>query len=548
MSEPWDVIIAGGGSSGCALAGRLSADPTLKVLLLEAGPTDNSPLIRMPKGMAKLLADPQRTYFYSSEWKADPADDKTEVMFRGRGLGGSSNVNGMVYHRAQPQDFDDLTDLGLRGWGWADMLPCLRGMEDNPLPATEWRGRGGVIPLRVAKTLPRFANALIDAAHSVGLPKKDEPNVPVQMGISPTAENIDARGRRVSAAMAFLPPDVRRRANLKIMVDTRVDRVLFEGRRAVGVLCTRAGAAQEYRANREVILCMGTLESPRLLQISGVGPARHLADIGVETLIDSPGVGANYRDHFCTFSQWRLRHHADSENREYTGWRLGRNVLRYYAMHSGPLSTGSTQLVIFPEVLPGNTTRADAEFVYGPYSMAARSGREKELSMESEPGCNFTGFPLRSTSQGSVMARSKNPAEAAVIRPNYLSTDYDRAITIGIVRFLRRMMSHPSLEPFVVGELGEAARAQSDDEIIDMARRTGSTGYHSVGTCRMGADGDNGAVLDDRLRVRGVAGLRVADCSSLPLQISANTNGTAMAVGWHLADMMKQDLGSTARR
>ena len=542
MVSQWDVIIAGAGSAGCVLAGRLSADSTLKVLLIEAGPIDSSPLIRLPKGMTKLLSDPRHAYFYPTEWSSNRPDSKPEVLLRGRGLGGSSNVNGIVYHRGQPQDYEDWTALGLKGWSWADMLPCFRGLEDNALPPTEWRGPGGAIPLRVAKRLPRLANAMVAAAGSMGLPHKEEPNLPQQFGIGPTAENIDGRGRRVTAASAFLPPDVRRRPNLSILVDTRVDRILFEGRKAVGVICTRDGAQQEYRTNREVVVCMGTLESPRILQISGVGPAEHLASIGVKPVADRRGVGANYRDHYCHFTQWRLRHQVDSENREFVGWRLAANVLRYYGLRGGPLSTGSTQVVIFPEVLPGNTGRADAEFVYGPYSLTTRPGKDDQIVMEDAPGCNFNGFALRGTSQGSVMARSADPAAPPVIRPNYLATDYDRAVTVGLVRFIKRLMTHPLLEPYVVGELGEAARVQADDEIIDLVRRTGNSGYHSVGTCKMGVDDDREAVLDERLRVRGVSGLRIADCSVMPVQVSANTNGPVMAIAWRLADMMKEDL------
>ena len=523
------------------MAGRLSADPKLRVLLIEAGPIDDNPLIRLPKGMAKLLSDPRYAYFYQTEWNRDTPGLKTETLLRGRGLGGTGNVNGIVYHRGQPQDYDEWAALGLHGWSWADMLPSFRGIEDNLLGETEWRGRGGAIPLRVAKSVPPLAEAIIAAAARCGLPRKEEPNLPTQLGIGPTSENIDDRSERVSSARAFLSPAIRRRPNLRILVDTHVDRVLFDGRSAIGVSCTRAGTHQEFRS-REVVLCLGALESPRVLQISGVGPAPHLQTLGVPTIIDSPGVGANYRDHFCYFSQWRLRHHRDSVNRQLTGWRLARNVLQYYAFRNGPMAVGPIQMVLFPEVLPGDTGRADSEFVYAPYSVAQRPGVEGEIQMEEEPGCCFNGFPLRGTSIGSVMARSKDPAVPPVIRPNYLATEYDRAVTIGLVRFIRRLMNRPELKPYVMGELGEAAAATTNDEIIDLMLRSGTSGYHSVGTCKMGSDADRSAVLDERLRVRGVSGLRVVDCSVMPLQVSANTNGPVMAIAWRAANMMREDL------
>jgi len=545
-ADEWDVIIIGAGSAGCVLAGRLSEDPSLKVLLIEAGPIDSNIYIRIPKGFSKLLADPRHTYFYQTEWKGNQSNSKVEILPRGKVLGGSSAVNGMVYHRGQPEDYDSWAALGLEGWGWADMLPVFRALEDNLLPETEWRGRGGIIPLRTAKTLPPLASAMVEAAGGLGLPAKDDANNPRQKGIGPTMENIDAAGRRVSAAHAFLTPSARRRPNLRIMVETRVDRILFEGTRAVGVLCTRDGKQQEFRASREVVVCGGALETPRILQISGVGPAQHLSSIGVKTVVDSPGVGGNYRDHYCHYGQWRLRSLDQCENREYSGWRLARNVLRYYGLRSGPMAAGPVQLVIFPEVMPGNTGRADAEIVFAPFSVLARPGSENETMMDHEPGCNFMGFPLRGTSEGTVMARSSNPADPPLIDPNYLDTEYDRAVTVGLFRFIRNLMTQPALAPFVVAELGDAASVQTDDEIIDMIRDTGVSGYHSAGTCKMGVDGDNLAVLDERLRVRGAQGLRVVDLSAMPLQVSANTNGPVMAMAYKLADMMKQDLAQAS--
>lgn len=537
----YDVVIAGGGSAGCVLAGQLSADPRLRVLLIEAGPADESPLIRLPKGLAKLLADPRHAYFYATERHAKHPDLKPEILLRGRGLGGTSNVNGIVYHRGQPEDYDEWAALGLREWSWQSMLPCFRGIEDNPMGETEWRGRGGAVALRVERNLPPLAETIIAAAQTMGLPRKEEPNLPRQLGIGPTAENIDHRSERVTAARAFLPASVRRRDNLRIALDTRVDRVLFEGTKAVGVRCTHAGKVVEYRG-REILLSMGALESPRILQISGVGPAAHLKQLGVEVIADNPNVGAHYRDHFCYFSQWRLRSHEHSQNRQFSGWRLGRNVLQYYAQRRGPLATGSIQMVVFPEVLPGNTGRADAEFVYAPYSLSQTPGKDGDIVMEDAPGCCFNSFPLRGTSEGSVMARSADPADPPLIRPNYLSTDYDRAVSIAMVRFLRRLMTQPLLTPYVEGELGEAARAVADDEIIEVMHRTGSSGYHSVGTCKMGIDSDRTAVLDSRLRVRGVEHLRVVDCSVMPQQVSANTNGPAMAIAWRAADLLREDL------
>jgi choline dehydrogenase len=541
MSQSWDVIIAGAGSAGCVLAGQLSADPRLRVLLIEAGPPDSSPLIRLPKGLVKLLSDPKHTWFYATEPDHDAGMPRSEILLRGKGIGGTSNVNGIVYHRGQPQDYDDWAATGLRGWSWADMLPCFRAIEHNVLEATEWRGPGGAIPLRIATGVPRLAEAIIEAAGRMGLPRKPDPNHPEQLGIGPAAANINERSERVTAAGAFLPADVRGRPNLQILVDTRVDRVLLDGLRAVGVVASNAGAVREYRA-REVVLSAGALESPRLLQLSGIGPAEHLRDIGVTPIVDSPGVGANYRDHYAWFSQWRLRQPRDSENRQFRGWRLARNVLRYYTLRTGPMATGSVQLVIFPRVMDGDSRRADAEFVFAPYSIAQRPGIEGQVRMDDAPGCYFNGFPLRGTSRGRVLARTGNPADPPIISPNYLATDYDRDITVRLVRFLRTLMKQPALAPYVDGELGESALATSDDEILDFMRRRGTSAYHAVGTCAMGVSSDPNAVLDERLRVRGVTGLRVVDCSVMPQQVSGNTNGPVMAVAWRAAGLIRADL------
>ncbi len=534
-----DIIIAGGGTAGSLLAGRLSEDPGLRVVVLEAGPNDRNPLIRVPKGMAKLLSDPEFTYYYPTQPDADWI--KPEVMMRGRMLGGSSGINGMVYHRGQPADYDRWEELGLAGWGWRDMQRCFTALEDHLLPQTEWRGRGGALPIRVATSFPPLLRAMIEAAGANGLPFKEEPNLLDQVGAGSVAENIDKSGKRVSAARAFLPPHVRRRPHLQIMTGTRVERILFDAdKRACAVTCRRGSDTLEIRASREIILCTGTIESPRILQISGVGPAALLNRIGVPVVRASEGVGSNYRDHYCVQPQWRLRRHQDSENRDLRGFRQGLSALRYMVTRGGPLGYGSHRISMFADVASGSG-RADAEFLFAPYSLDQRPGLEK-IEMEAEPGGHFAVFPLRGTSQGMVEAASSDPGDLPVIRPRYLDSDYDRQVTVAAVRLMRKIMSDPVMQPFVVGETGELAKAQSDDEIIDAARRFGSSAYHSIGTCRMGSVHDKGAVLDASLRVRGVQGLRVVDCSVMPEQVSANTMGPVMAIAWRACEIIQEEL------
>lgn len=535
-----DIVIIGGGTAGSVLAGRLSENPKLKVLVLETGPDDRSPLIRIPKGMAKLLSDPEHTYYYPTQPDADWI--KPEVMMRGRMLGGSSGINGMVYHRGQPADYDRWEELGLAGWGWRDMQRCFTALEDHMLPQTEWRGRGGPVPIRVARSFPPLLRAMVEAAGAHGLPFKEEPNLLDQVGAGSVAENIDRCGKRVSAARAFLPPHVRRRPNLEILTGTRVERILFDADRcARGVTCRRGDEITEVRATREVILCAGTIESPRILQISGIGPAGLLNRIGVPAVHDSEGVGANYRDHYCVQPQFRMRRHRDSENRDLRGWRQGLSAVRYLATRGGPLGYGSHRLSMFADVASGSG-RADAEFLFAPYSLDQRPGLEK-IEMEAEPGGHFAVFPLRGTSQGVIEAASADPDDLPIIRPRYLDSDYDRHVTVAAVRLMRSIMADPIMEPFIVGETGELAKAHSDEEIVDAARRFGSSAYHSIGTCRMGCDDDKAAVLDASLRVRGVRGLRVVDCSVMPEQVSANTMGPVMAVAWRACEIIREELG-----
>jgi len=534
-----DIVIAGGGTAGSVLAGRLSEDPSLKVLLIEAGPDDRHPLIHIPKGMAKLLSNPDYTYYYATQ--PDLQGIKPEVMMRGKMLGGSSGINGMVYHRGQPADYDRWVELGLSGWGWSDMQRCFTAIEDHMLPATPWRGQGGPVPIRVAKSLPPFLAAMVASAGKHGLPYKEEPNLLDQVGAGTVAENIDSSGKRVSAAKAFLTPEVRKRPNLRIETGTRVERIVFapDGT-ATGVVCRKGTEQVEYEAGREVLLCAGTIESPRILQLSGVGPPELLTRLGIAVVHGNKGVGANYRDHYCVQPHWRLRHHRDSENRQLRGWRQGLSALRYLATRGGPIGYGSHRLAMFADVASG-TGRADAEFLFAPYSLDQRPGVEK-IEMETEPGGHFAVFPLRGTSQGIVEAASADPDVPPLIRPRYLDAEYDRKVTVAAVRLMRTVMTDPSLEQFVVGEIGEMAKAESDEDIIDVALRCGSSAYHSIGTCRMGGDADAEAVLDERLRVRGVQGLRVIDCSVMPEQVSANTMGPVMAIAWRASEIIREDL------
>ncbi|WP_033921720.1 GMC family oxidoreductase [Sphingomonas sp. 37zxx] len=529
MKPEFDFIVVGAGSAGSVLAERLSKDGRASVLLLEEGPKPNW-LSAMPKGFGKLLSDPKFAHFFPvANDAASPRVGETWV--RGKMFGGSSGINGMVWIRGAREDYDALAEAGNTGWNWEEMLRIFRSIEDHHLGADESRGEAGPVAITTNPNRTALADAFIAAGGQAGLAEKDDQNGPVQEGVGYAQWNIDARGRRVSAARAFLDP-ARGRSNLECVGGLRIDRVLFEDKKAVGVLASAGGETRTFKARRAVILCAGALGTPRLLQLSGIGDAARLAALGIDVVHHSPFVGERMREHIVLPVNFRLRRWRDSDNRDYGGPRLMANVLRYLLAGKGPMARGAAEAIAFVRASAG-ANRPDTQIMFNPYSLAAGNG---PIRFEDAPGMHCYSYILRPDSEGHVRLTSAQPEAPLTIDPNYLHTDYDRRTAVAGTRAVRHIMTQPALNALVVGETDATAAAQSDDEILDLYARLGRCGYHAVGTAAMGTSETD--VVDPQLQVRGVSGLFVADCSVFPRIPSGNTNAPAMAVGWRASEIL----------
>lgn len=531
MNPVYDYIIVGAGSAGCVIAERLSADPKISVLLIEEGPDDRNWLIRMPKGFGMLLRDPAHATYYPTIH--DRGTGQAEIWARGRTLGGSSSLNGMVWIRGQAQDYDDFAAVGAQGWGWADIAPYFRKLENHGLGASDLRGTGGPIEVNTYPHPYALAEAVIRAGEACGLRRKADQNSLDQEGIGYLQLNIDRHGHRVSAARGFLDP-ARLRPNLTIVTGTRVDRIGFDGKRARTVGCRQANGPVTYAAGREIILCAGALASPKLLQLSGIGPAAHLRSLGIDVIHDSPQVGRNLREHLLLFQQFRLKTWRDCQNRQYAGARLYLNLLRYLMGGTGPLATGSYDVGGFVRTSP-DLDRPDAQLMFAPFSLDPA----RAMQFETLPGCQIWAYGLRPESRGEIRIESSDPDQPARIDPNYLSAEADRTTAVNSVRYIRDLIKKPPLAEVIVEETQATRDAIGSEAILGLFRQQGQAGYHACGTVAMGAE--TTSPLDARLRVRGVEGLRVMDCSVFPAMISGNTNAPTMAMAWRAADLITQD-------
>jgi choline dehydrogenase len=529
----FDFIVAGAGSAGCAVAARLSEGGRYRVLLLEAGGKDRYPWIHVPMGYARLFSNPRVNWMFESEPEPE-LQGRTLYQPRGKVLGGTSSINGMVYMRGNPADYDEWRQRGCTGWDWDNVLPYFKKAEDQERGADEFHGTGG--PLRVSDQPARFelAEHWIAAAVEAGLPPNNDFNNGNQDGAGPFQSTTKGR-RRWSTAAAYLKP-ARGRQNLSVATNAHATRILFENGRAAGIEYLQNGRPQSARARGEIVVCGGVYGSPQLLQLSGLGPSDLLQGCGIPVVRDMPAVGADLQDHFYVRMAFRCTKPITLNDVANNPLRKAAAGLQYLLFRSGPLATNGICAGGFARSDP-RLARPDIQLNFSLWSFAERT--RKGVYPHPFPGFTVSAIHLRPDARGDVRLKSADPLAAPAIRFNFLKTRYDLdALTTGM-RLARKIVGQPALADYVAGELVPGSEIVSDAEFEAAIRRYGVSNLHPVGTCRMG--GDDMAVLDPRLKVRGVRGLRVADASVMPSVPAGNTNAPSIMIGEKAAAMILED-------
>jgi len=525
----FDYIVVGAGSAGCVLANRLSEDPGNRVLLLEAGSRDWNPWLHIPVGYFKTMHNPALDWCYMTE--PDPGIDGRRLQWpRGKVLGGSSALNGLLYVRGQRQDYDHWHELGNQGWSYDEVLPYFKKSEDNQRGADEFHATGGLQKVSDLRLRRPIAEHFIQAAVEQGIPFNEDYNGAEQEGVG-YFQQTAYKGFRWSTARSFLRP-AKNRPNLSVLTKAQVSRLILEGRRVTGVEYKRGNRLEKATARAEVVLSAGAINSPQILQCSGIGDGQLLSAVGVETIHSLPGVGKNLQDHL----QIRLvfetseRTLNDELNNPFKQFKVG---LQYILTRTGPLTLAASQVVIFTRSSP-EVERPDIQFHMQPLSADKPGDGVHPYSAFTSSVCQ-----LRPYSRGDIQIKSTDPFEYPEIHPNYLSDERDCRVAVNGIKVARGIASAPALKPHIICERVPGSDFQSDAELLEAARKFSQTIYHPVGTCKMGRD--DTAVVDDRLRVHGIQGLRVADASIMPEIISGNTHAPTIMIGEKAADMILHD-------
>jgi choline dehydrogenase len=528
--DTYDYVIVGGGTAGCVLANRLTADGRASVLVLEAGPEDRYLWIHIPIGYAKTMFHPVYNWgFYTDP---EPGMNGRRIYWPcGRCLGGSSSINGLIYVRGQPDDYDRWARDGNRGWSWNDVLPYFIRSEGNRRGASATHGADGPLKCSDIPAKHELIEAIIAGAGELGVPRNDDFNGGAQEGVGYYQLFTD-RGWRSSTAVAYLKP-ARSRANLRVETNAPATRIAIEDGRATGVEYLQGGATRRVAARREVIVAAGALQSPKLLLLSGVGPAEHLRSMDVPVVHDLPGVGENLQDHLQLRLLYKCTKAITTNDDLASWWRSMKIGAQWLFRRQGPLAIGINQGGLFTRAMPSSAT-PDVQFHFATLSADMAGAKPHPFS-----GFTMSVCQLRPTSRGRVRLASSDPMAPPSMQPHYLSTDEDRACALAGIRFARKLAATRAIAPYIADEYRPGFAAQSDEELLAFARAYGATIFHPSGTCKMGHDAM--AVVDDRLRVHGVRALRVVDTSIMPTLPSGNTAAPVVMIAEKASDMIAED-------